>query len=64
MGKQAIGIVAANTLERVDTYGYLLTYPQRPLVGSRVMEWSKYNELPAGHNAVIAVMSYSVNISL
>ena len=25
------------------------------------MEWSKYNELPAGHNAVIAVMSYSVN---
>jgi len=59
MGKQAIGIIGLNQLNRVDTLLYLLIYPQKPLVKTKTIELIKYEELPAGHNASVAVMSYS-----
>ena len=59
MGKQAIGIIGYNQLNRVDTLLYLLIYPQKPLVKTKTIELMKYEELPAGHNASVAVMSYS-----
>ncbi len=59
MGKQAIGIIGYNQLNRVDTLLYLLIYPQKPLVKTKTIEIIKYEELPAGHNASVAVMSYS-----
>ncbi|KNC82092.1 DNA-directed RNA polymerase III subunit RPC2 [Sphaeroforma arctica JP610] len=59
MGKQAMGIIAHNQLNRFDTLLYLLVYPMRPLVQTKTLELSGYTQLPAGQNAVIAVMSYS-----
>ena len=59
MGKQAIGAIAYNQFERIDTLLYLLVYPQRPLVTTRTIELIKYDKLPAGQNATVAVMSYS-----
>ena len=59
MGKQAQGIIGLNELVRSDTVNYLLTYPQRPLVQTSHVELIHYNHLPAGHNASVAVMSYS-----
>ena len=38
---------------------YQLVYPQKPLVNTSTLEISKYNKLPAGFNAIIAIMSFS-----
>ncbi|ORY07170.1 hypothetical protein BCR34DRAFT_603998 [Clohesyomyces aquaticus] len=59
MGKQAIGAIAYNQFKRIDTLLYLMVYPQSPLVRTRTIELTKYDKLPAGQNAVVAVMSYS-----
>jgi DNA-directed RNA polymerase III subunit RPC2 len=59
MGKQAIGSIGYNQLNRVDTLLYLMVYPQQPLVKSVTIELSNYDKLPAGQNASVAIMSYS-----
>ena len=48
MGKQAIGAIGYNQLNRVDTLLYLMTYPQRPLVQTRTVEITNLDKLPAG----------------
>ena len=59
MGKQAMGTIALNQRERIDTLIYNLVYPQKPLVKSRTIELIHFEQLPAGQNAIVAVMSYS-----
>lgn len=59
MGKQAIGAIAANQFLRIDSLLYLMVYPQKPMVKTRTIELIKYDQLPAGQNATVAVMSYS-----
>ncbi|GKZ55367.1 DNA-directed RNA polymerase III core subunit ret1 [Aspergillus niger] len=59
MGKQAIGAIASNQFLRIDSILYLMVYPQKPMVKSRTIELTKYDQLPAGQNAIVAVMSYS-----
>ena len=59
MGKQAIGAIAYNQFTRIDTLLYLMVYPQKPLVTTRTIELVKFDKLPAGQNAIVAVMSYS-----
>ncbi|KAF2722027.1 beta and beta-prime subunits of DNA dependent RNA-polymerase [Polychaeton citri CBS 116435] len=59
MGKQAIGAIAYNQFTRIDTLLYLMVYPQKPMVSTRTIELVKYDKLPAGQNAMVAVMSYS-----
>lgn len=59
MGKQAIGFIANNQFLRIDTMLFLMVYPQKPLVKTRTIELVKYDKLPAGQNATVAVMSYS-----
>lgn len=38
---------------------YQMVYPQKPLVKTRTLELTHYNDLPAGQNANIAIMSFS-----
>jgi DNA-directed RNA polymerase III subunit RPC2 len=59
MGKQAMGAIAYNQFNRIDTLLYLLIYPQKPMVKSRTIEMIGFEKLPAGSNAIVAVMSYS-----
>ncbi|AED95209.1 unnamed protein product [Arabidopsis thaliana] len=59
MGKQAMGNIAYNQLNRMDTLLYLLVYPQRPLLTTRTIELVGYDKLGAGQNATVAVMSFS-----
>ena len=59
MGKQAIGAIAYNQFNRIDTLLYLLCYPMRPMVKSRTIEMIGFESLPAGQNASVFVMSYS-----
>ncbi|SPO32397.1 probable DNA-directed RNA polymerase III, 130 KD subunit [Ustilago trichophora] len=58
-GKQAQGAIAYNQLLRIDTLLYLMVYPQEPMVKTRTIELIGYDKLPAGQNAMVAVMSYS-----
>ena len=59
MGKQAIGAIAYNQFNRIDTLLYTLVYPQRPMVITKTIELMRYDRLPAGQNATVVVMSYS-----
>jgi len=59
MGKQAMGTIALNQKNRIDTLMYNLVYPMRPMVKSRTIELIHFEDLPAGQNAIVAVMSYS-----
>jgi DNA-directed RNA polymerase III subunit RPC2 len=59
MGKQAMGAIAYNQMERMDTLLYLLVYTQQPMVKTKTIELIGYDKLPAGHNAMLAVMSFS-----
>eukprot|EP00835_Amoeboradix_gromovi_P003771 NODE_262_length_12566_cov_0.133392.p1 type:complete len:873 gc:universal NODE_262_length_12566_cov_0.133392:8770-11388(+) len=59
MGKQAQGFISYNMLHRIDTLLYMLVYSQKPMVKSKTIDYINYDQLPAGHNAVVAVMSYS-----
>ncbi|KAH3672838.1 hypothetical protein WICMUC_004060 [Wickerhamomyces mucosus] len=59
MGKQAIGAIAYNQFQRIDTLLYLMVYPQQPMVKTKTIELIDYDKLPAGQNATVAVMSYS-----
>jgi DNA-directed RNA polymerase III subunit RPC2 len=59
MGKQAMGSIAYNQQNRIDTLMYLIVYPQVPLVKTKVIDLLQFDKLPAGQNASIAVMSFS-----
>jgi DNA-directed RNA polymerase III subunit RPC2 len=48
MGKQAIGSIGYNQMNRVDTLMYVMTYPQKPMVKSKTIELSNFEKLPAG----------------
>ncbi|EPR64489.1 DNA-directed RNA polymerase III RPC2 [Toxoplasma gondii GAB2-2007-GAL-DOM2] len=59
MGKQAMGAIAYNQFNRCDTLLYLLVYPQKPLCKSRTLDLVHFEQLPAGQNASVAIMSFS-----
>ena len=57
--KQAMGVYATNFTERMDKTAYVLTYPTRPLVDTRVMNLIKLNEIPSGCNINVAIMTHT-----
>ncbi|XP_071455559.1 DNA-directed RNA polymerase III subunit RPC2 [Hetaerina americana] len=59
MGKQAMGTIGYNQQNRIDTLMYNMVYPQAPMVKTKTIELTNLDKLPAGQNAVVAVMSYS-----
>ena len=59
MGKQAMGVYATNFDSRMDKTSYILDYPMRPLVDTRLMNFLKLNRIPSGENVMVAIMSYS-----
>lgn len=59
MAKQALGFYSANYQLRTDSRAHLFHYPQKPLVQTRVMDITSYNERPAGNNAIVAILSFT-----
>jgi DNA-directed RNA polymerase II subunit RPB2 len=57
--KQAMGIYATNYHERMDKTAYVMTYPTRPLVDTRIMNMIKINEIPSGCNINVAIMTHT-----
>ena len=54
-----MGTIGLNQRNRIDTLLYNLVYPHRPMVKTRTIELIHFEDLPAGQNATVAVMSYS-----
>lgn len=59
MGKQAIGIYATNFDQRMDKTAYVLTYPTRPLVDTRLMNFINLNKIPSGCQIHVAIMTHT-----
>ena len=59
MGKQAVGVYASNFYERMDRTAYMLDYPTRPLVDTRIMNIINLDKMPAGCNITVAIMAYT-----
>ena len=59
MGKQAMGMYVTNFDNRMDKTAYVLTYPMRPLVETRVMNMIELNKIPSGCQVIVAIMAHT-----
>ena len=59
MGKQAIGTYAINCDARMDKSGFVLSYPMRPLVDTRLMSILQLHKVPSGCQVIVAIMTHS-----
>jgi DNA-directed RNA polymerase beta subunit/intein/homing endonuclease len=59
MAKQAIGISSLNYDKRMDKTAYILNYPTRPLIDTRMMDLLQMNTIPSGCQVHVAIMSYT-----
>jgi len=59
MGKQSMGVYVSNFDERMDKTAYVLNYPARPLVDTRLMHMIELVKIPSGMNVVVAIMSHT-----
>ncbi|MDD3159667.1 MAG: DNA-directed RNA polymerase subunit B [Candidatus ainarchaeum sp.] len=58
MFKQSIGFATANYKMRHDTEGFLLYYPEKNIVKTKVMDVLELDKRPQSQNFVMAVMPY------
>ena len=59
MAKQAMGVYAMNYDKRMDKTSYVLSYPSRPLVDTRIMNFLHLNKIPSGSQIHVAIMSHT-----
>ena len=59
MGKQAMGVYATNYDKRMDKTAYVLNYPTRPLVDTRLMNFIHLNNIPSGAMVNVAIMTHT-----
>tara|TARA_B110000444_G_C18849944_1_gene604761 strand:- start:935 stop:4540 length:3606 start_codon:yes stop_codon:yes gene_type:complete len=59
MGKQALGMYVTNYDNRMDKTAYVLSYPMRPLVDTRLMDLLQLNTIPSGEQVIVAIASHA-----
>ena len=59
MSKQAIGVYAMNYDQRMDKTSYILTYPSRSLVDTRLMNFIQLSKIPSGTQIHVAIMTHT-----
>jgi DNA-directed RNA polymerase II subunit RPB2 len=57
--KQAMGVYVTNYENRMDKTAYVMNYPARPLVDTRIMNMIQLNKIPSGCNVVVAIMTHT-----
>jgi DNA-directed RNA polymerase II subunit RPB2 len=57
--KQAMGVYVTNFDSRMDKTAYVLNYPARPLVDTRIMDMIHINKIPSGFTVVVAIMTHT-----
>ena len=58
-GKQAMGVYVTNYENRMDKTAYVLNYPMRPLVDTRIMNLIHLNKIPSGSQLIVAIMTHT-----
>jgi DNA-directed RNA polymerase II subunit RPB2 len=58
-GKQAMGVYVTNYENRMDKTAYVLNYPMRPLVDTRIMNMIHLNKIPSGTQVIVAIMTHT-----
>jgi len=58
MAKQSLGVYVTNFGNRYDTRGYVMYYPQEPIVRTRTYQALNLREKAAGQNCIVALTSY------
>lgn len=58
-GKQAMGVYVTNYENRMDKTAYVLNYPMRPLVDTRIMNMIQLNKIPTGTQVIVAIMTHT-----
>ena len=59
MSKQSMGVYVTNFDQRMDKTAYVLNYPMRPLVDTRIMNLIHINKIPSGSPVIVAIMSHT-----
>ncbi len=59
MGKQAVGIHCTSYNKRYDTFSHVLSYPQKPLIETKMMKYLNVDKLPNGINVIVAIATYA-----
>ena len=59
MSKQSMGVYVTNYDNRMDKTAYVLNYPMRPLVDTRVMNLIQLNNIPSGSPVIVAIMTHT-----
>jgi len=57
--KQAISMYATNFNNRFDTMSYVLHYPQRAIINTRIAQYTSSDTMGNGFNTIVAIMTYS-----
>ncbi len=58
-GKQAMGVYVTNPESRMDKTAYMLNYPMRPLIDTRITDVAQMNDVPTGTQAIVAIMTHT-----
>ena len=59
MGKQAVCVHCTSYNKRYDTFSHVLSYPQRPLIETKMMKYLNADKLPNGINVIVAIATYA-----
>lgn len=59
MSKQSMGVYVTNYMNRMDKTAYVLNYPMRPLVDTRIMNIIQVNKIPSGSPVIVAIMTHT-----
>ena len=59
MGKQAVGVHCTSYNQRYDTFSHVLSYPQKPLIDTKMMKYLNADKLPNGINVIVAIATYA-----
>ena len=57
--KQAMGVYMTNYENRMDKTAYVLNYPGRPMVDTRIMDMIQVNKIPSGFTVIVAIMTHT-----